>query len=461
MPFLRTDFGCTLAKWIRLWSEDRSGNVLILLGVGLLPLIASLGLGTEYLRKTNYKIRLDDAADAAAITAITTARDYISTNPNKETDPTASAIQAALPRAAASFRTNAASVLGAAPTTPVITLNRSGQELAASVSYQSNFVSPFGRLLGNQTVALGGEAAARLKLGTYADFYLLLDTSGSMGFPTNTEQQLSFAKQNPDMNYGQPGNNCAFACHFPETSTNNKGYRIARSNGVELRIATVGKAVAQLISTAKQKATLYNQFRIGLYPFVNNIESVVELTNSIDSLTSYANNLENYMDVGDSTLPRGSGGTHFEIVLPAILGKVRANRIGDGSTSAKAQPFVFLVTDGIANSQYYYGTSAGFDNSKWTGSYSNLLDPNLCTPLKNLGITISVLYIPYMPLQKPFNTNVGYENERVNSLIPNIPQNLKSCASPGYFYTASSAAEITNSLSAMFEQAIAVARLVK
>ena len=461
MPFPRLRPGRATAAWIRRWARDRRGTVLILFGVGLLPLVGSLSLGIEYLRKVNYRARLDAAADAAAIAAIATTRDYISANAMKEADPTASAIQAALPRAFSAFRANAASVLAAVPTTPVITLNRDGQEVVASVTYQASFPSPVGRLFGRPTVALTGSAGAKLKLGTYADFYLLLDTSGSMGLPTSAEQQLSFAKQNPDMNDGQPANNCAFACHFPETKTNNKGYRIAVENKVELRIATVGKAVTQLINTAKQKATLNDQFRIGLFPFVSYMETAADLTTSLDTLTPLANNLEAYMDVGDATLPRGSGGTHFDNVLPSILSKIKANRIGDGSTSVKAKPFVFLVTDGMANTQYYYGKAGNFDNAQWTGSYSNLIDPNLCTPLKSQGVTISILYIPYVPMQRPFNTNVGYENDRVNTLIPDVPRALQACASPGYFYTASSAADINSALQAMFTQAISVARLVQ
>ncbi len=99
--------------------------------------------------------------------------------------------------------------------------------------------------------------------------------------------------------------------------------------------------------------------------------------------------------------------------------------------------------------------------TKWTGSNSNLLDPNLCTQMKNRGITISILYIPYLPMATPFNDNVGYENIRVNSLIPNVPGALQSCASPGFSRTASDATQITTALNAMFKDAIAAARLTQ
>lgn len=441
----------------RRYAGDRRGNVLIIFGLSALPLIGSLGAGVEYLRKVNYRARLDDAADAAAMAAITTARDYISTNPNNQADPTADAITRGKARAEAVFRANAASTLGALSVTPTINLARSGQDLTASAGYSTTFPSPFGRLLGNvaaSSLNVVGTSTANLSLPIYADFYLLLDTSGSMGLPTSAAQQVSFAKLNPDM-ADSKGNNCAFACHFPSF----KGYDLSKANNIELRIATVGKAVSQLIDTAKSKATLDKQYRIGLFPFINDMETAADLTTSLDSLKPYANNLEAYMDVGDSTRPRGSGGTHFERVLPAMNTKISS--VGDGSSSVKAKPFVFLVTDGMANSQYYYGKAGNYDVTKWTGSNSNLLDPNLCTQMKNRGITISILYIPYLPMATPFNDNVGYENIRVNSLIPNVPGALQSCASPGFSRTASDATQITTALNAMFKDAIAAARLTQ
>jgi Flp pilus assembly protein TadG len=444
------------APLVRL-AGDRRGNVIIIFAVSALPLIGSVGAGVEYLRKVNYRARLDDAADAAAMAAITTARDYISSNPNNQTDPTADAIARGKARAEAVFRANAASTLGALSVTPTITLARSGQILTASASYATTFPSPFGRLLGNiaaGSLNIGGASSSSMSLPTYADFYLLLDTSGSMGLPTSAAQQVSFAKLNPDM-ADSKGNNCAFACHFPSF----KGYDLSKANNIELRIATVGKAVSQLIDTAKSKATLDRQYRIGLFPFINDMETAADLTTALDSLKSTANNLEAYMDIGDSTRPRGSGGTHFERVMPAMNTKITS--VGDGSSAAKAKPFVFVVTDGMANSQYYYGKANAYDWTKWTGSYSNLIDSNLCTQMKNRGITISILYTPYLPMAQPFNDNVGYENVRVNELIPKVPGALQACASPGYFRTASSAAEITTALNAMFNDAIQAARLTR
>jgi Flp pilus assembly protein TadG len=435
-----------IGRQLRRLCDERDGNVLMVFALALVPLIGLTGLGVDYVRGINYRTHFDRAADAATITAIATARDYISNNPNNEANPTPAALALGKTRGLAAFRVNAGPMLNSMPLEPNLSVTRTAGVVSATLSYASNYESPFSRVLGNLTsIAVAGTSNSSLTLGNFADFYLLLDTSGSMGFPTSSAAQVAFAKMNPDMADAK-GNNCAFACHFSGW----KGFNLAKSNNIELRIATVSNAVQQLISKAQTNQTLANQYRIGLYPFVSYLETAADITTNLGSLTSV--NLENYMDIGDSTVPRGSGGTHYENVFSTINTKIKA--IGDGSSAAKPVPFVFLITDGVGNNQYW-------DNKTgWTGSQAKLLDPALCKPLKDKGVTVSVLYIPYVPLAVPFNTNVGYENVVVNGLIPTVPSTLQNCASPGYFRTASSASEIQEALNAMFDQATKKARLV-
>lgn len=426
------------------FSKADGGNVLVLFALAAVPLIGLSGLGIEYTRALYFRTHLDRAMDAATITAIATARDYISTNPKDESDPTNSAKQLAEGRGLATFRANAGYLLKQLSVTPKLIVSRTNGTISANGSYETSYASPFAGLLGNTAgIQISSKSLSSLTLGNFADFYLLLDTSGSMGFPTSSAAQIQFAKLNPD-DKDKSGNNCAFACHFPGY----KGFDISKSYNIELRIKTVSNSVQKLISKANSSQTFDNQYRVGLYPFVSYLEAAAEITKDFSSLSSV--NLEDYMDVGNAKVPRGSGGTHYENVLPAINKKVLY--VGDGSSAQKPQSFVFLITDGMANGQYY---NNGFDGSK-----PKLLDSNLCQPLKDRGITISVLYIPYVLLAKPFNTNVGDENNTVNNLIPSVPDRLKSCASSGYFRTASSATEIQEAMNAMFDQATRKARLV-
>ena len=53
------------------------------------------------------------------------------------------------------------------------------------------------------------------------------------------------------------------------------------------------------------------------------------------------------------------------------------------------------------------------------------------------------------------------KDDCANWNIPNIPTSLKNRASPGFFYTVNTPADITSALNAMFNHAVAEARITK
>jgi hypothetical protein len=82
-----------------------------------------------------------------------------------------------------------------------------------------------------------------------------------------------------------------------------------------------------------------------------------------------------------------------------------------------------------------------------------------CDNAKAAGYTVSVLYIPYVPISPPNHAFAGDEDGKVNAIIPSIPSTLQSCASQGFFFTANTNTDIANAMQAMFAQALAAARL--
>ncbi len=229
--------------------------------------------------------------------------------------------------------------------------------------------------------------------------------------------------------------------------------------GMALNATQAVNGVDGLFATANKKMTVSQQFRIGLYPFVQNLITYFALTSAINgsptnsSTINYAAaNLATLLDTGNTpNVGLGSGGTHFENAFPSMNTLIRT--VGDGSSPTNTKPFVFLVTDGAENFQ----TCCGF-----SGSNSATVMPtgaaSLCTPLKNRGITISVLYIPYQTIQ---NATTIFNNEDgvANANIPNIPPSLQACASPNFFFTANTPADITTALTAMFNQALVTAHI--
>ncbi|MCW6511575.1 TadE/TadG family type IV pilus assembly protein [Lichenifustis flavocetrariae] len=488
------------------WRELR-GNVSILFALSLVPMIGVVGLGVDYGIALSTKSKLDSAADAAALAAVATAKAYVADNAS-DNNVTADAIAAGLDRAKRAFAVNAAGLKLATAPTPAITLTRTGQTFASNVSYSSVTSAQFGRMFGTPTLNVAGTSAARADVPSYLDFYLFVDESGSMGIPTAAADQTTLANVN---------GGCQFACHFSDPklateSAGNWGYNIATtgytkkkaSNGtyvndqqvlttpIQLRSGAVNNAICQLLTRAASPAVA-NQYRVGIYPFINQVATLAALTTNIPSLQSTADcsssppmALTSLLDPGvtqfysgnDPTTGTGSGGTHFESALPGMQAMV--SPVGDGSSAVNPKPFVFLITDGMDNGQHYSSKSGssyryvGDPNTLFTsyvgsngkavtsgfdGSSPQIFNSNYCSQLKSAGITLSILYIPYVTLA--VGTKNQAETITVDNLIPGVSSNLQACASSGFFYTASSASDITAALSAMFNQAVQVAHLSK
>jgi hypothetical protein len=241
--------------------------------------------------------------------------------------------------------------------------------------------------------------------------------------------------------------------------------------GFALNATQAANGVDGLLALAQNKEVVTNQFRIGLYPFITDIDkNYAPLTSSISGSSSTpgtinyaAANLASELDTNlNSTL--GSGGTHIDNALNSINNLIMS--VGNGSAATNTLPYVFLVTDGAQDNQY-----KDVPNGNWHGSnHATVLNdtintyPTICTTLKNRGIIVSVLYIPYQTIN-PVNTSfAGDEDDYANANIPNIPKSLSDCASPpdgggSYFYTANTPTDIQTSLNAMFNHSIQTAHI--
>lgn len=230
--------------------------------------------------------------------------------------------------------------------------------------------------------------------------------------------------------------------------------------GTALNATVQTQGVDGLFATANKSGVVANQFRIGLYPFVEDLITYSSLTSSIGSgsaIQTAAQNLATLLDTGNSpNVGLGSGGTHFENAFPqmnAIIPPLGGGAVGDGSSPTSTKPFVFLLTDGAQNFQ----TCCGFSGSNSaTVMASGTSSP--CQALKSRGITVAVLYIPYEPIQNP-TTIYNNEDNVANANIANIPPSLTSCASPNFFFSATSTSQIAAALAAMFNQALVTAHL--
>jgi Flp pilus assembly protein TadG len=506
--------------------RDRRGNVAIITALACLPMIAAIGCVIDYTEAAMIKTKLQAAADAAALASISNNSPLIATAKSMTGNGNVSGASTFVQNFFNANLSGAPQNVGYSNLSSTGNVTKSGMKLTSTVNFNATVPTTFMGIAGFQNVAISGSSTANYNMPSYIDFYLMLDVSGSMSFPSTAAEQTRLQAVNPDNlrgTNGYPGG-CTFACHFTtqgscgQTSSSNpyqgpypaagtttnpgsggycQGFIISRlgttpttfssgnntSNGtnvnwtnsqvsncpspgttscIQLRADAVGYAVNALLQQAQsteQTTGITNQFRVGLYPFIVNLYSYVALTSNLTgSITTSAANLASLLDTGvNSNL--GSGGTHFENALPSMNSLIRS--VGTGTSSSNTLPYVFLVTDGSQDCQVQSGgnwSNGGGGCSPYQNS-ATTIDTTLCTTRKNRGITIAVLYIPYQPIQNPNTNFASDEDGYANSNIPNIPGKLQTCASPNFYYTANSPADITNALVTMFEQAVNTAHI--
>ena len=524
------------------FGSARRGNSAIIFGIAALPIISAVGCVIDYSFASMIKTKLQAAADAATLATVSNNSPIVITAKSMSGNGSVSGGSTYLQN----FFNEDTSAFTGISLTPTPTVTKSGQSVAATATFSYAVPTYFLKIMGYSTITVSGTSTASFTLPTYIDFYLMLDVSGSMSFPSTTAEQQRLLAVNPD-NLGQYAGGCQFACHFTSqnacgqstqgpipaagNSTNPnpggycQGFIISRlgtnptsftagttntTNGnavnwnnsqvstcategttscIQLRADAVGYAVTALLTQATTTETstgISNQFRVGLFPFiqymcspgntatgdVNKSNSCsVGLTTSLagSTITNFAQQLANLLDTGVNTT-LGSGGTHFENALSTMGNYI--NSVGTGSGPTNTLPYVFIVSDGSQDYQTQSGGNWGSQNwnSNGTSPYQNSstgIPPNsedntdYCQAMKSNGITVAVLYIPYGTIVDPnasfANNEDGYANTNITD--GTYAANLQNCATTGFFYTASTPTDIQNALVTMFEQAVATAHI--
>jgi Flp pilus assembly protein TadG len=524
--------------------SNKRGNVAVITALSALPLIAAVGCVIDYTTASLVKTKLQAAADVAALATVSVNSSVVTTAKAMSSGGTVSG--------GSTFATNFFNAnLNASPAnvgytnlTPSATVSLSGTRMTATVSFTAKVPTYFMGVMGFSNTNISGSSTASYTMPTYINFYLMLDVSGSMSFPSTQAEQARLMAVNPDNLLGSPGypQGCQFACHFsaqgacgqtgnpvhqgpipavgqpsnPSPGGYCQGFLISRlgttptsfgsgtnnvTNGnsvnwngtpvtscptsgttscIQLRADAVGYAVTTLLSTAAASEQVTNQYQVGLFPFIQYLygctsvtpcsasNAYVPLTTNLtgSTITNAAANLASLLDTGaNSNL--GSGGTHFENALSSMNSAITS--VGTGAGSNNALPYVFIITDGSEDYQTQW--AGGWGSQNWSSTtavpYQNssaVIPPNsvtttdYCTNIKNRGITIAILYVPYQPIADPstiFNNEDGY----ANSNIPGIPAALQACASPNFYYTADTPADINSALLSMFQQAVNTAHI--
>jgi Flp pilus assembly protein TadG len=194
--------------WARRFGEDQRGNVLMIVGLSLVPLTFATGMGIDYSRAMRLQTRLNAAADAAALSAVT---QTMMTQANQNSCDTARQMFIAQSSGLDGLIFDANN-----PTQLTISLtDQDGNPISctsgstasysrkATVTYSAKSTNAFAGILGLTTLPIRGSAQSYAAVAPNMDFYLALDTSPSMALPTTTD---GIQKLDTPLT-------CSFACH--------------------------------------------------------------------------------------------------------------------------------------------------------------------------------------------------------------------------------------------------------
>jgi len=403
----------------------------------LVPVTFAVGMGIDYASAARKKSQLNAAADAAALAAVT---------PAMMAQSDANAIAAAKNM----FNAQVANIPGLNfnPTNLTVTVTDSGLSRTVVVTYGASSKNAFAGIIGRTTMALSGSSTAASSVPPNIDFYLLLDSSPSMAIAATT------AGINTMVSNTSSQGGCAFACHETNPSADNLGnpggednYALARNLGVTLRIDLLTQAAQNLMTTAQNAAASNNaSYRMAIYTFDVNFNTIQTLTSNLSTAQTQAGNIQ-MLEVYDNNCLTKSNcnsdtDTNYDNAMTNINSVMPNPGSGTNAVGDSPQEVLFFVTDGVE------------DESVSGSRVQSLMSNGWCTTIKNRGIRIAVLYTTYLPLP----TNSWY-NTYIAPFQPNIASNMQNCASPGLFFQVSTDGDISAALAALFQQAVATARL--
>jgi len=403
-----------------------AGNVLLVVALAIVPLTGMVALAVDFGQVSMIKAKLDLAADEAALLATTAAS-------NAWNQGDSNAVAEAIAAAKGRFQAQSDNQPGVAVGEVDVGLTQNGGLFNATVTYTAQMPTTFARVLGITTLPIGGTSSSSLSLNPYVDIQILMDVSSSMTLAATPAAMTAMAAlaTNFQPTKGEPvpdnvSTTCTLACHW--TATGVDYYQLAVKNNVQLRITVLQSAVQDLINTLIGLDT-NNRFRLGLYTFNQQLNVIYGLSadladarSSIPAIAPGVNFCSN-----DITCPETFFSSSMaQLTALAMPPPQQANLI--------PQRFLFIVSDGVYD-QYVSG-------QRQIGPFN----PADCAALKAMGVSILVLYTPYLA---PVPSNPYYVTW-VQPTAAQIVPNLQTCASsPSYFFEADDATAIDTQLQNM------------
>ncbi|WP_322964504.1 TadE/TadG family type IV pilus assembly protein [Sphingomonas fuzhouensis] len=427
--------------------RHRRGNVIMMFALALPVLGTSIGMGVDYARAMQAQTKLNAIADAAALSAV-------SKTALPTTDSNAADNAKAIFRAMAAPLTASGEVRISDLTVDTAT-DRNGRR-NATVTYTAVSHNVFGGILGLSSLTIGGRSATTNAIAPDIDFYMLLDVSSSMALPTTTAGLAKVAASND--------RNCQFACHSVNDLQGRAAngqmtdlYGVAKSYGLPLRIDDEGRAVSKLTANATAVSSKNGaDYRIAIATFrgrgafsilqqrTTNMVAAAKTTTNLVPHQYYSNGRPSSADD-----PSEPGYDDQDTGISDAIDQINTRMIttpGSGVGNKAPQGILFIVTDGMRD-EYRPG-----------GLPEVEIDTAKCDMIKARGLRIAILYTEYL---KESLTGDWWSETFVKPRLYKVEPALQACASSGLYTKVTTDQDISTALDALFQNAVATARITK
>jgi Flp pilus assembly protein TadG len=490
--------------------RNRRGNVAMMYALVAPMLLFGAGAALDYGRAAQIHTKLNAAADAAALAALT---------------PTMLQQSSDVAKAAAENLFNGLTQnipgLTAHATQVTVTVTPGATTLTrdVSVSYSSSVNTIFAQVLGKSALPVSGSSEASAQAPPNVDVYVLLDNSPSMALPATAAGII----QMQSLTAKQTTGGCAFACHQGDTASDQTdtvfnpcadgtnpsvtatvggtsytkafcdttkhgaqldNYALARKKSITLRLDELNSGVSTLLATALTAAqsTVFAtppKYRFAIYSMDSlwqiSLNRLMSLTSNYTSgwtsastsfgvMEMYSNNKDcaNAACSSSTTTPGGDVGTNYDDSLGKLSQTTYIPNPGTGTNEPGDTPqeVLFIVTDGVEDEQSgarrLEQTINDLGGDPNASPYGNLHGTNWCTTIKNRGIKIAILYTDYLAV--PANS---WYLSHIDPFRSQISTDLEACATPGLFIDEANDANIGQDLAQLFNLSAAPGHLTQ
>ena len=361
-------------------TKNKAGNFTIMTALIIPVLVLSSSIALNLVSGLNAKNHLQAAADAASL-AISSAYNAGTTDEN------------ALDQIAGRYLKANLSSSDIDPSSLKYKIAITGvNPMLAHVDVSGKMPVFQGAFLGQELMDIAASTTTTIGTKTYYQIAFLLDVSGSMAIGATTD----------DIAKLQATVGCQFACHDP-----------GNYNGGD-KAAVVQSALNIFVDKLKPLALERpGYFKMGIYTMGTSFNTYLPMTGDMAAFDSNAASVYLEPMIPFSCLTH-NGFTSVADGFTGVLSKM--TDIGDGSTSAKRQTYVVMISDGVQDKVVSCGRT-------YSDNYAKE-----CAKLKAAGIKLVTIQTGYPEMDHP-----TYQYE-VKPLLPKITKTLQACASDSNSY---------------------------